>query len=88
VRHVLALHAAILLPPDPTQLTRDQWYRVEGDAQAFDLVEMKIATAHVGLFVSSIDVLHCERGTGTVCVPVWRLRRPPLGIWRHETLLI
>jgi len=87
LRYVLALHAAILLPADPTLLDRSQWTKVSGEPHAFDLAEMRARTEHVGLFVSPTHILHCEESTGTVCVPVSRLRWPVRGIWRHESLI-
>ena len=52
--------------------------------QQFDLAQMQYGTEHVGVFVSPDMVLHCERATGTVCVPVVRLREL-LGVWRHRS---
>lgn len=85
-RYLLAVHAAIFLPADPTQLDRSKWIKVEGAPQAFDIAEMRLDSEHVGVFVSPDRVLHCEREAGTVCVAIKRLRRPPRCIWRHESL--
>lgn len=84
VRYVLALHAKIFLPPDSAQIDRSQWHKVEGMPQVFDIAEMR---AHIGLFVRPARVLHCEKGSGTVCVAPDRLRLPIRGVWRHQSLL-
>lgn len=81
-RHILAVHGGICVALDPAQLDRAQWRKVEGRPQSFDIVEMR---GHVAVFVSPDRVIHCEKETGTVCVPVKRLRLPPRGIWRHES---
>ena len=82
VRYVLALHGDVYETADPTQIDRSKWTKVEGKAKAFDLAEMR---GHVGVFVTADLVLHCEKTSGTVCVPVKRLRLPLRGIWRHES---
>ena len=87
LRYVLAVHAAILLPADPTQLDRTKWTKVEGEPQTFDIAEMRARSEHVGVFVSAVRILHCEEATGTVCVPIERVRWPIRGIWRHESLI-
>lgn len=94
VRYVLALHAGIYLPVEPEKLDRSRWTIVE-TPQPFDLAEMpglyrvngktKIGRVHVGVYITSDRLLHCEESTGTVCVPTDRLRLPVLAIWRHET---
>ena len=95
VRYVLAVHAGIFLPVFPEELVRSTWVRVE-TPRPFDLAEMpglfrvngktKIGRCHVGIYVAEDRILHCEEATGTVCVPVDRLRLPVLDIWRHESL--
>lgn len=87
LRYVLALHAAILLPADPTQIDRSKWKKVEGAPQTFDIAEMRARSEHVGMFVSPERILHCEESTGTVCVPRNRLRWPVRSVWRHESLI-
>lgn len=86
-RYVLALKAGIFLPADPTQLDRSQWSKVNGAPQAFDIAEMRSGSEHAGVFVSPDRILHCEEQTGTVCVELARLRWPPRGVWRHESLI-
>lgn len=80
VRYVMAVHGSIYEAEDPTQIDRAKWSKVDGVPQAFDIVEMR---GHIAVFVGPDRVLHCEKDTGTVCVPVKRLRLPVKGIWRH-----
>lgn len=94
VRYILAVHAGIYLPAWSEDLDRSRWSMID-TPQTFDLAEMsglycvggktKVGRVHVGIFVANNLILHCEERTGTVCVPVDRLRLPVHAVWRHET---
>lgn len=93
VRQVLAAEAGITIPALPEQIDRSQWVKVTTPA-TFDLAEMmgltsangktRIAPVHVGLYIAPDRVLHCEASTGTVCVPIDRLRLPIVAFWRFD----
>jgi probable lipoprotein NlpC len=89
---VRAIYTASMMPP---------WVPVTDECRDFDVVLMAVSAkddagrprrfaGHIGVAVGPRLVLHVERGTDAVCVPVnhFSIRHRLLGVWRHEALSV
>lgn len=67
---------------------RDPWHRAAVPAQAFDVVLMRGESYHAGVMVDGAHILHVERSTDSVCVPVSHpsIRHRVLASFRHKVL--
>lgn len=65
------------------------WLPVTGAPRPFDVLVMRGKPYHVGVMVDAQNVLHVERATSSVIVPVFRtpqVRWRRLGTFRHEAM--
>ncbi len=68
----------------------DPWLPVARGPRAFDVVRMRTGRdyRHVGIMVDDVNVLHVEKSTAAVCVPIDHpsIRFRLAGTFRHKEL--